>query len=963
MRGLGRCGVVLAVWALFASPAFAATLIGRVMSAGGALVSEAFVAAIGRGGDATDVAGADGVFGLSLRPGGYQLSANAPGFVGGVARGVLVRGKTVRDVVLSRGSVAMSALPIFGGATTVAADGTPGVFYAATNNIGGLYRTDDWGGTWTQVDTAPSDQAAGLGHGSQVDTLATSGYPGEVAAWLGGGRLYYSTDYGVSWRQVSGALALGNGLIWWGHAGSRSVLISARPGGRMYVANMAAAHPRFVRMSVPYPSGPIAVADGANEPWLASVDAAGHVSVFPLLARRQAPRPVVTVSGFPAGSTSIGFGGKSGPGAPPSGVYASAGGSIGMSVKPAGALRFPAPAEINTGSCITGVSQIGSTVTPNTVGSYGAAWIDGCWVQDGKGTLTVAGRSAGSSYGTGIAIDAGYNATDSSPGSDAVVLVVGPGVLSGLGIPGPLQAVKLAESDGGVPVPLPPDPTATASPGRNPDSAGVARTGISGSTVEQTLFGLDGPEQIASASNVGGFVSENGGHSFERATYGDATIVSWWKGASGNWLLFGGYPYGRSQDQVTAFLNWNRSTTPVSGGNVPGTGIYDTSLWPARSPGPSIIDAIAGVPGEDAAFLGLLNFGPGNPSAALVRVSIKPGPVFSNLTQLGAGEITNPGPIGYCPQAGSARSIANVLLTIASGQNSSALYRITDADGPSPAATKVLNLPPRGESNGTIPTNPPLKADCGTGTVWAASGDPDAGLLESTNGGRSFRTVAVDDPSGNQLATITAIATTPGHPDSILEGDDNGYIQSSTNAGRSWNLVNDPNTDLSLDGGVTDLAIAPTAGGGRGSPSADLVAGSGEYIGTPSTRAIPKIDYWWLSRTRLIAGRTQAQIVYRQTLPGTTTIEYTRLTPGRIIRGRCITGALTDIRAQRCTIPMPAGRDQRWSPPGLRTLRFNARVAGHLLRPGNYIATLSTRIDPGPTATPRTLRFTVLDPA
>jgi hypothetical protein len=221
------------------------------------------------------------------------------------------------------------------------------------------------------------------------------------------------------------------------------------------------------------------------------------------------------------------------------------------------------------------------------------------------------------------------------------------------------------------------------------------------------------------------------------------------------------------------------------------------------------VDAIAGVPGQDAAFLGLGAVGttvtPG-PEAAVVRVSIEPGPAFSNETQIGAGAITKPGPLAYCPASGSATSIQDVLLVISTDWLGGALYRVTGATTSSPTVTKVLDLPGTGQGNGLAA----LKADCGSGTVWAASSAPGAGLLESGDGGQTFSPVRVDDPDGGQ-EEIRAIAVTPGDPQSILVGDADGYIQSSSNGGQTWTLVNDPATDVNLSatanltGGIWDL--------------------------------------------------------------------------------------------------------------------------------------------------------------
>ncbi len=219
-------------------------------------------------------------------------------------------------------------------------------------------------------------------------------------------------------------------------------------------------------MTSPYaPSGqPIAVGDGADEPWLATVDSTGTLSDYPLIAQTTV-RPIATTqSGFPTNAN--------------------------------------------------------APVTPNTGGSYGAAWIDGCWVQDVAGTITAEPVAS-----NGVAIDAGYNATNSSAGSDAVVL---------------LQ-----------------------------NSAGSADA------------------------------------TFQLASYNDPQSVAWWQGASGNsWLLFGLWTVSPGSNTVDGFLNWASATPPA--GNASGNGnVSGSSSSALGASGHGYIQAIAGVPGQDTAFLDL----------------------------------------------------------------------------------------------------------------------------------------------------------------------------------------------------------------------------------------------------------------------------------------------------------------------------------------------------------------------
>ncbi|HEY5318298.1 MAG TPA: hypothetical protein VIJ20_09985, partial [Solirubrobacteraceae bacterium] len=167
----------------------------------------------------------------------------------------------------------------------VAADGTPGVFYLAGTNVGDLYRTVDWGGTWTQVTVARDDPANGLSDAAFPLSLTTSGYPGEVAATIEGAGVFYSTNYGVTWHLLGNSAGPTSTVssFWWAHAGARSVLLVDGSDG-MYVADMTSASPHLTLMTTPYISTAqsqtevMTVADGADQPWLATDNSTGTVS-------------------------------------------------------------------------------------------------------------------------------------------------------------------------------------------------------------------------------------------------------------------------------------------------------------------------------------------------------------------------------------------------------------------------------------------------------------------------------------------------------------------------------------------------------------------------------------------------------------------------------------------------------------------------------------------------------------
>ena len=645
----------------------AATVRGRVLH-GRAGIGGAVVVAANARHHAVGETGSDGAFHLTVPNGTYRLSSSAPGFRVSIATGVNVRRSEVRDIVLTSSGLALTRAPLFGGGRSVVADGTPGVFYIAGDNVGDLYRTLDWGGTWTPVTVRRDDGAHGLGDVWGPGLLTTSGSPGEVAVCLFDGSTFYSTDYGVTWHALTGGPST-PGRILWGHAGAVSVL-AAGGDGQNYVADMTAPHPEFVKMTTPYVSSvnrPVGVGNGADRPWLATVNSAGHLLVYPLVAQREAPSPAIDVPGFNAGGSEppvyVALGGKSAPGEPPAGVMVAGLDWIAMSLKAPAAHTYPSPSAIGVGLNLNGhpgglpcftTSPPGGypSLTPNTSEVYGAGWVNGCWVQDRSGTLTVE-----RGLGARAAIDAGYNTSDTASGGDAVVMEepLAPDMSSG----GEIGVAKLAATTDGFPSPLS-DRTLIAQPGLGARSAGIAETGIDAGTVHQTIVL---PQGAAAASDVGGTASDDGGRTFRRTTWGNTWSVASWQGASGRWLLFGQNAFGANHNLVGAFLDWTHTTALVAGGNVSGSTAAD---FAGREVPPGVVhvDAIAGVPGQDRAFVGATYDGTiqnGPPEAALVRVGLVAGPAFSDRTQIGSDVITKPGPIAYCPAAGSAAPSGDVL--------------------------------------------------------------------------------------------------------------------------------------------------------------------------------------------------------------------------------------------------------------------------------------------------------------
>ena len=608
------------------------TLSGQLNSANGP-VAGGFVATTGPSGQAGTVSSANGEFTLTVPAGTYQLAANAQGFLATVQSGVVVTATTTQDLTLTASGAVLAPAPVFGGGRNdVAADGKSGVFYAMGGGAGQLYRTVDYGGTWTQVTVSRDDPTNGLSQATNPDQVVTSGFPGEVAVDDPAG-VFYSTDFGVTWSTMSRP---GPGSLYWGHAGTKSVMLwVATSPYAMYVADMGSTSPNFVEMTTPYaPSGqPIAVSDGGDQPWLATVDSSGELSVFPLDAQAAPPAAYISLTGFPTTPIAVGMGGEARSGR--------------TSVGSRRAVRHRGRDD-HQGADKHHVSFTGDrrsdlcSLAPRLArtGSGHAEHRRQLW----RGI-------AGQLLGSGLRRHARgeRRLRQRHPGDRCRLRCHGHLFGNRCGGPAPCRRAPRApqarrsDSDGN---PKLPDPTTAdtvnAGPGMDPASAGVSANGITAPSMTGATLGPTGGSQLAmSAEHIGGVASADGGASYHFVTYEPSVSVAWWQGATGTWMLFGAsadYPNGNG---VSGVENWTVTTPAVSDNNVSGSdpttlGLPDTQ-W---------IYSITGVPGSDTAFVGsgqALYFGaPEALGGALTRVTVGSGPSFSDPAAIGKGVITSP---------------------------------------------------------------------------------------------------------------------------------------------------------------------------------------------------------------------------------------------------------------------------------------------------------------------------------
>jgi PKD domain-containing protein len=100
-----------------------------------------------------------------------------------------------------------------------------------------------------------------------------------------------------------------------------------------------------------------------------------------------------------------------------------------------------------------------------------------------------------------------------------------------------------------------------------------------------------------------------------------------------------------------------------------------------------------------------------------------------------------------------------------------------------------------------------------------------------------------------------------------------------------------------------------------------------------------------------------SQFRFRLSSGGAVTITIKSLTPGRIVRGRCVKPPRNPGRARRCTRIATVGTLRRTGRAGNNTVAFSGRIGRRALAPGSYRATLAAR-----GARSRTVTFKIVKP-
>lgn len=881
---LGVCVALLFVHA----PATAEGTVTIDVLADDGPVSGAFVALIGEEGRFGGVTDGDGRLVLADVPAGtFAFRASASGTTVGQLEATAVAPGDIITVTVERSGTKFRGLGAYGAqVSSIVPDATPGVFYASTESLPSVFRTADYGGSWAPVTMANDDPDHGIDAMASVRVLATSGFPGEIAAITNNRegdpgelmRLWYSRDFGVTWNCVTATVPNPADVPWqrnvllWGHVGETSVLFTDGPDDQMWYTVMPTdespdVEPTLARMENSFKQHPddrLTIANGSAAPIVAVADAAGNdVRLYTIT---QAPdretAPSLTLAAFaPAdaprflrlGGPTTGpvVGDGSGNNMPNTLlVYSAEGdGSAVMSMYD-GTWALTSTAEfrrqesddVDDAGTFTGVcgatDESGAIGSVSPLGSTGTVGM--CWVTQEGDTLLVRPVD-GINNNTGVAFDAGYD------GGGNRVLISGDG---GFG------AIKSASMAAELNRPHFPSWPTIATAGHGEGSGGVAINGLDAALVNDVTYGPSADEMVAATGNGRVLGSTDGGaswltvlwkpHDVAEADPKSGYSVSWWQGADTDtsWIMVGG-----GDGDLLAVLTTTAGLpdTPVLAA-LPETAADDL-VAPGRTGMGVSVSALEGIPGENAAFVGMTLQAGQTYSGTLRRVELD-GIAAPTIDSQGLDGITGAvAALAYCPVDGSDPSIAGKLFVAlrasSSGESDGGIAVVENATG-SPITV-------------TVPITGDLKevrAHCASGVVWAGREHTDGsagwvnenGLLRSTDGGTTFEpvTLDIDEPLAWRMRHVTAIAIDPANALEVVAVGAGGDIVSSSDGGTTWTVQNDTRLMSAKHFGTTvnDIEIPPAplearvTAGLRSTPSPqDALLASGSGLFSAAVRA------------------------------------------------------------------------------------------------------------------------------
>ena len=775
------------------------------------------------------VTGASGTFTFTaVADDTYSITASAPGTTVGTTSGIFVAGSPVSTTVIVASSATIfTGLNAFGAtAGDIVADGRSGVFYMLTGAVPPIFRTHDYGATWAPVTISSDDANDGIDGSLPVAMVTTSGYPGEVAA-LSGEVVYFSRDFGVTWKSMSTGLEiLLNPQILWGHApapGADSMLF-LDTGTVIYSANMSAAAPTLsaVPASASYRTDPgdrLAIGNGSAQSFIAvAPDEGGSVTIYkvdttpnrtedaslpvPGAAATGGPPSLIRFGGNPAGAP---IGGSAAPDTllvftydtTPDALTATP--NITMSIYEGGAyqpttamqLRNLANDAVFGGSPQAffddfgvGNGAPGSVSPAGTFGLIGQLWVE-------RSGATVLVRPLGA-FPTGKAFDAEFGKLTNR-------VIVGSTTFG---------AIKSARMNATLNRPDFPGWPTQASAGIAELSGGVSINGLNAAVVGDVVF------QPGSSANIVAGLSHEGGDRVVGSTDSGANwftlearsgvAVDWWNASSGQWILTGTtgarVPAPPAADNMLSAVKladagaFNSTTTTTA---VAGTRPQDFGL--SGPPDGAQVRAIAGLAGTDKAVIAATQVTDFVVTKAVLYVVTLGGPVpgLANLgVALPAG--TAPVAMAYCPALGSSPSVADRLFVAvaASGDGDSDGKIFTVA---APAGTPIIGPSLAGAATGDFRD---VRVDCASGTVFAGRyAGFGTGLMKATTTGTtlgSLTPVTLPFISGGRQTQIATLDIEPGNASRVVAVSAAGDVFLSTN-GTTFQLLNNTATSACTD--------------------------------------------------------------------------------------------------------------------------------------------------------------------
>jgi hypothetical protein len=830
-------------------------------------IANVFVSLTGLAGQYAGVTNSSGQVTLaSAADGSYTVAAAAPGYQVGSASITVAGAAATSSIALTSSGTRFSGLGADGGQVgTVVADGKTGVFYANTTAIPSLYRTADHGGSWVPITVQSDDSDDGFDGRMTASNPTTSGFPGEIAA-AAGSKVWYSRDFGVSWRSFN-APTFANPQLLWSHVGNTSILFAVdSTSTSIAYATMPTfvaptLTPSFTTMSSSYKTAAgdrVWVGSGSSAPVIAVAAATGsNVRIYSASA---APNATTDAQKTIAGAAPGGVPVFVRIGGPTTGDSLSANttpntllvysndstGSAVMSTYASGAwtsttsttFRDDADAISASGGFNSGPSSCGGQ--PGAIGSIaptgGRGTVAQCWVTQSGTALT--GRMVGGiNNNTGVAFDAGYDGTTN--------LVL----LSGDGNYGLRKSTAVASNNR----PSIPGWPTMASAGTGAGTGGIAVSGMTAAVVKDTDFGPTRNDIAVILSFTGGsrvIGSPDAGATWYTLHERGGNAVSWWRSATSGdtWILSAVTGAGNLLNARRITSAGISATTTLS--TVIGTANTDLGL--TSSGELADVPAIVGMPGTDAAWLAATDGSVSTLRKVTLSGSTSPTGVISAAPPASGGfaaaalaTIAKPvAAVGYCPTTGSASSVADVLIAVTrastDGGSDGLIVKVTGAATGSPTQTTL---------SGVSGDFRDVRLHCTNGIIYAsrAGSQTTPPLVKSTDGGTTFTNVTI--ASGAQLSaglasnlnTIETFAINESDANEIVVVSRSGDIATSKDGGLTWIGQNDTSqtTQKSFGGEKPGDIMLPPGSTVVATTSTATPAASGTPAGTPVSTVIP----------------------------------------------------------------------------------------------------------------------------